>query len=430
MFQYRGQRLIFLHVMATCVGVLAHGCVQRSFNKSYRDPKSAPLVDEKSFSNALYDAARKALTVFSNTDLEAFFESFALDALRAGEQQKFVESIPYRSPLEWSLKRSWITPVWLSSVGQGSIPQGGIIVLQNNLYPEGYFRQRAASLPLKDLMSKAPWFEWNGASQTYTPRLGGAPERILKSLFELRGAGDDFELYRGADAQIEVPPASQRNPYDSGKSELKEVMYFSSPSLNTALSWARPAVWLSKVPRDELLQGVSGAQPSIYVGFEYNYPEIAFLRSKLVPVPAVLKHDRAKVLCIAKEKVQVPASGGTAQDLASSKTQTSHPFCDSSWLSAHTSGFPEPLTKIKSSKVRQDALLKSVAVPDDELPEGYIVCRLKAGTTVQYTDAFAMPKKQVWVHARQVPPEWNCPRGFASDKFYMDQEKISVDLTP
>ena len=402
------------------------GCLRRSFNVPYQDRNLSVPADSKGFSEALYDGARRSLNEFSRTDLEAFFESFSVDDLKAGEKQKFIEAIAYQCPFEFCLKRSAVSPVWLSKTGFGGIPSGGLILFRNDLFPEGYFRQRGKLLPLKDLMTRAPWFEWDASQRIYIPRKGGAPARILKSMFLLRGEGSDFELFRGAGTNLAgfVPP--DRNPYDSGGSEAMELNFFSSPSINTALSWARPAVWSSKVPRHELLEAVSGEQPLVYVGFEYNYTEIAFLRSKVSPQPIFLKNGRARVLCVSKERMTAepnPAGSGTGTSGAEFS------FCDSTWVPAHASGFPEALTKVKSATTRKDALLKLSAIPDGQLPEGHLFCKIPRGTQISYLDAVKMQGKQVWIHSRGLKPEWNCPRGFASEKFYMDEDNLSIEVT-
>jgi hypothetical protein len=380
-----------------CVSLLLplSGCLRRSFNVPYQDRSSSIPLDAQGFGDALYDGARRALNVFSKTDLESFFEGFAIDDLRAGEKQKFLENVRYNCPPEWCFKKSSVSPVWLSKTGFSGIPSGGLILFKNDLFPEGYFRQRAESLTLKDLMTRSPWFEWDSSQRIYIPRRGGAPERILKSMFSLRGTGDDFELFRGADTNVDAFVPSDRNPYESGKSEIKELMFFSSPSINTALAWANPAVWTSRIPRSELLQAVSGEQPLVYVGFEYNYPEIAFLRSKLSPKPILLKNGRARVLCVSKEKITDVPKSSVSQASASG---VGFPFCDASWQPAHASGFPEPLTKVRMAVVRKDALLKLAAVPDNQLPEGNVVCRIRRGTQIAYLYASKIQGGQVWIH--------------------------------
>jgi hypothetical protein len=415
-----GAGIVFLSLFSMA------GCLRRSFNVPYQDKRASGPADGQELTNALYEGARAAEAGFSRTDFEAFFDPFAVDLIKAGDREKFIESVNYNCPPDWCLKRSSVSPVWLSRAGFSGIPSGGLILFQNDLFPEGYFRQRADQISLKELMTGSPWFEWDASKRKFIARKGGAPERILKKMFELRGVSDDFELYRGAGIEMNNFSASDRNPYDSGKSELKEVMFFSSPSVNTALAWANPAVWSSKIPRSELLAGVAGEQPVVYVGFEYNYPEIAFLRSKLVPQPVIIRNGRARLVCVSKDKV----AGDSKSSTAARDSGMPPALCDPAWQPAHTSGFPLALSKVKTASVKSDALIKLTAVADKDLPEGNIVCRLKRGMQIQYLDAFKMPAGQVWIHSRGLKPEWNCPRSFLSDKFYLDEENVDAELTP
>lgn len=395
------------------------GCKKRLFNAGFDSERPAPVTSPEAFQNALFRSAQKAQSVFSQDDLRSFFDDESIQALRGSSIEAFWASVQMNVPLVWGLQRSQVSPVYLSRAGYGGIPRGGMILLGGDVFPEGFFRERASSLKLNHLMTGTPWFEWDRKNQAFVPRTQGGAERILNTIFDLRGSAGTITLYRGAGIEPVLAPAPDRDPYKSGESEYEQVMYFSSPSLNTALMWARPAVWSSAIPRQELLDSVRGPEPVVYVGFEYSYPEIAFLQTIKAPVPAFLKEKRAQILCLNKGKIEgradTPSAAGQFE------------FCDSRWAETHTSGFPEPIVLSQTARLRSDALLKTTPVADSDLEEGYIVCRLKAGERISYTEAYQVENDQIWIHSTGIAEAWNCPRGFASNRFYVDKNKVIID---
>jgi hypothetical protein len=401
--------------------IILTSCVKRSFHSGFDSDRSDTVVSVELFQDSFYSAAREALDRFSEEDLESFFDRESMSALRSDSKDDFWTSLQMNVPLSWGLERSAVSPVHLTRAGPSGIPRGGIVVFGGNVFPEGYFRSRASFLPLKSLMTEAPWFEWNDKSKSYTPKKSGAPEQILKTMFEFRGQHSTLTLYRGTSIADELAPTLDRDPYRSGTSEYQQVMHFSSPSVNTALVWARPAVWSSEIPRKELLDAVRMSEPVVYVGFEYGYPEIAFLNSSKVSVPIFRRENRAKILCVNEEKL--------AAQTNDNKLFQSLKKCDDRWAETFTSGFPEPIVLNKTATVRVQTLLKSVAIPDSELEEGYLVCRLNSGVKIQYVDAFPAERDQVWIHANKLEAEWGCPRGFATTRFYVDKSHVLLEPT-
>ncbi|MFZ9521693.1 MAG: hypothetical protein ACO3A4_14580 [Silvanigrellaceae bacterium] len=405
--------------------VLSGGCVKRSFNtidqaKSGGGKFNFTPLTRQQFEEALYSGVMEGLSFFTPTELKSFFDDFAIDELKGGNKKGFFQALFYESPIEWSLSRINSTPMWISRKGLSGIPEGGLVLLGRDLFPEGFFRNMADQIPLQDLMTKSPWFEWDDEMKVFRPRRGGASERILNGLFTLRGPGETFTLYRGAGMAMNLSAVPAGNPYESGQPEGKRIMFFSSPSMNTALAWANPGVWRSAVPREELLAGASGAQPTVYVGFEYNYPEIAFLPMQKLE-PALLKSGRSQLLCVSEEKMK--AMGDSAP------TQSSAKFCDPKLIAAHLSGFPDPEVEARKAVLKVSALIKMTAVPDTAVREGEITCRLKPGTEIEFHDAFAAPKGQVWIHSSGIDLDWDCPRSFTETKFYMDASKVTLSLS-
>lgn len=393
--------------------------MKRSFHSGFDSARSYAFTSVEVFEKAFYQGAISALSLWSDEDLDSFFDSESVSALRRGSESDFWESFQMNVPLQWGLERSAVSPVHLTRSGPSGIPRGGLVVFKGDVFPEGYYRSRASFLSLKSLMSEAPWFEWNETTRKYTPKKSGSSEQILSSMFQLRGSGSTFTLYRGSGVEDVIAPPLSRDPYRSGESEYQQVMYFSSPSLNTALVWSRPAVWSAEIPRQELLDAVRLTEPVVYVGFEYAYPEIAFLNSVKVSVPMFRKEKRAKIVCLNKKKAAAnPIDSSSSQNLKE---------CDSRWAETFTSGFPEPVVLTKTATTRAAALLKTVPIPDFDLEEGYLVCRLKSGAKIQYIEAFPAEKDQVWIHAGRIQEEWGCPRGFASSHFYVDQNHILLE---
>ncbi len=400
---------------------LLTSCVKRTFHSGFDSSRNGAFSSVEEFKKALYRASVSALKHFNEGQLEAFFDSESINALRRQSESEFWDSIQLNVPLQWGLERSTVSPVHLTRAGPAGIPRGGLVVFKGDVFPEGYYRSQASFLNLKGLMTEAPWFEWSRASKSFAAKKSGSPERILKSMFELRGESlSTFTLYRGSSVDDVIAPPLNRDPYKSGVSEYQQVMHFSSPSVNTALVWSRPVVWSSEIPRQELLDAVRNTEPVVYVGFEYNYPEIAFLNSVKVPVPLFRKEDRAKILCFNKNKV--------VDRSAISSLPQSVKECDTQWAETLTSGFPVPTIATKIATVRVDTLLKMVAIPDVELEEGYVVCRLKSGTQIEYTEAYSVEKNQIWLHANRIDADWGCPRGFANSHFYVDQKHIALEV--
>lgn len=423
---YSGFCLRFLIFSAgLCVfGISQSGCMRRSFNKVSHSREVYTPLTATEFEEGLFSGAREALNFFSQDELVVFFDESTVEELKASRKSSFISGLAFQFPLPWALLRSAVTPVWISRTGSGSIPDGGLVMLNRDLFPEGYYRLRSGTVPLKVLMTQMPWFEWDDGQKTYRPRRGGASERILKGLFALRGAGDSFVLYRGGGLRLNVVEPAMRNPYVSGRPESSEVMFFSSPSLNTALAWANPAVWKIDLLRAELLNSVRNAEPDVYVGFEYHYPEIAFLRTKL-SVALPLRPQKSSLLCVNRRKLSSARDVSQPADAALSTSQD----CNPKWLSAHLSGFPEAAVELKKALLKTDALLKMVAVRQDSLQEGNITCALKAGTEIEFSQAFEVQNRQLWIHSSGIDAGWGCPRSFSTTHFYIDAEKVSAVIS-
>jgi len=306
-----------------------------------------------------------------------------------------------------------------------------MVLLAKDIFPEGYYRAKSNSVLLKDLMVNAPWLEWDPNNGAYIPRKGGASEKILQTFYRMRGDSPTFTLYRGGNHPNLALPAADRNPYDSGKSEADSLYIFSSTSINTALVWSQPSVHQSAIPRDALLKAVKGTQPTVYVGFEYEYPEIAFLHTNQ-SVELFIQNQRAKLLCIEKIKYSNPNLDNAVKTEADTALRSGTPYCDEKWFRGFGSGFPSQANPVltKTAKVVADGRLKSFSIKDQDLQEGMMTCKVKAGMKINYGMAFKADNEQVRIHTDTLLDEWQCPRSIRSNIFYIDAEKMEVTLDP
>ncbi len=408
-----------------------HTSLLKNSDTSTKESSVVSTMTDERFAISLYDAAQKAKRLFSPVDFDALFGPYAQEAVTQNNPDAFAQSIRTRVPIDWAWKRSEISPTWIYSHGTGSIPNGGMVLLAKNIFPEGYYRVKAASITLPELMVNSPWLEWDGTTGTYTPRKGGASRRILEIFYRLRGESTTFDLYRGGNHPRIVLPAADRNPYQSGKPEKESLYLFSSTSINTALLWSSPSVHASTIYRNELLEAVQGSQPTVYVGFEYEYPEIAFLHTNQ-SVELFIQNNRAKLMCIEKSKYSSPNLESSLKRELDGSLRSGTLFCDEKWFRGFGSGFPSAANPVltKTATVVADGKLKLSAVKDQDFEEGMMSCKLKAGMKINYGIAFRAENDQVRIHTDTVLDEWQCPRAIRSTVLYVDSQKIDITFDP
>ena len=420
------------------VGILALNMSCRSSIplRQTSDPTAAlkgniePMTEEKFF-KALYIAAEKSQREFSPENIDAFFSAEAKQALINKDQEAFTRGISTRVPIDWAWKRSDISPVWFVQNSVGWMPSGGMVLLEKDIFPEGFYREKSKSVSLQNLMLNSPWFEWDADHEVYIPRQGGASPRILQKFYRMLGPAKTFSLYRGGDSpQLGLPEAT-RNPYQSGKPEANSLIIFSTPSINTALSWSHPSVHQSDINRNELLRATQGSQPTVYVGFEFEYPEIAFLHTSQA-VELFIKDNNSKLMCIEKSKFNDPNINENLKKEVELAIENGAEFCNEKWLRGFTSGFPSNMNPAltKTAIVKTSARWKSYPVRDDDFEEGMLSCSVKAGMKINYSMAFNAPANQVRIHANTVLEEWKCPRTVKTNIFYIDADKISATIEP
>lgn len=389
---------------------------------------STSEMTESKFNEALADGAQKALKLFDARDFDSLFGAEARKQLEKNNRENFIQWIHFRVSTDWAWRRSTISPIWLSTVDNGWLPAGGMVILSKNIFPEGYYRTYADTVPLSHLMTKTPWLEWDDASSTYIPRQGGAPQKILEIFFQLRGSGDSFTLYRGGEWANLTLPNADRDPYLTGKSEGNSLIIFSTPAVNTALVWSHPSLHRSNIPRNELLSRSQGEKPTIYVGFEFEYPEIAFLHTSTAK-ESFIAENRAELMCVKRNSYDDPDLKPELKRDIDGALRRGAKFCDTSWFPGFTSGFPSTQNPAftKYASVKQDGFFKGTPIQDKDIPEGFIPCSVTAGMTIMYSMAFKSKNNQIQMHVVPEPEAWKCPPSTKPAIMYIDADKIDVE---
>ena len=322
----------------------------------------------------------------------------------------------------------------MSTQGQSAIPEGGFVLVGKDIFPEGYYRLLGEKIPLSELMTKAPWFQWDEANKTWTAKKGGGQKRLIEFMFSSRKDDGQFTMYRGAALPSAEPTVSRTDPYASGNAAGRELWFFSSPSINTAAKWANPTILSSSMPRAELMAAATGAKPTIFVGIEYEYIEISYLHSNQGP-QLFAKDKRAKPFCFVKDKYNRENHGlnPAKENFAATKAALENAvasgvqFCDEKILVGHTSGLVKNPSYPKRATIHTAGFLKDHAYKDAEKDEFATVCPIPAGTNLEYIESAAADKEQTWLKLGAHKAEWNCPRSFRSTSVYFDTEKITVE---
>lgn len=127
-------------------------------------------------------------------------------------------------------------------------------------------------------MNWQPWYRWQADSKTLERQSAGAAKRILGHLQAMNQGSELLTLYRGAS---QVPGKYSPAAADPYQRPLKEAnLIFATPSRSGALKFASPYLLSTKIPFKELYALLEGNRPSLYVGVEFDYVELAFLVTK------------------------------------------------------------------------------------------------------------------------------------------------------
>lgn len=414
-------------------------CKSRSFNANNSQTQSAPsdpfFATENQFKKAYFESAKKSLSIFSAEDLSQFFSPDQIDALKKNQFENFYLFL--QVPFSWAVEHGSFENVWLSLNGGGSIPTGGLILINRDLFPEGYYRGVGSKVPLSDLMTKAPWFAWDATRKSWEPRKEGSQKRLLEFFSAAHKDDETLTLYRGATLPSAATSLAPLDPYASGKPQAGQLWFFASPSINTAISGASPSVLKADFTKSELLSAATGPKPTMYVGIEYDSLEFAFLQSNTEP-QLFAKGGRAKPYCIVEGKYKDENHGLTpgTKDFAVITTalekavEAGTPFCDSKIISGFISGLTDNPVFAKTAWFKKAGLVKSFPFPDSEKQEGVIVCSVPEETSFEFVESASASQGQTWMRLASLPRDFGCPNAFRSKNIYVDSEKIVIGEMP
>lgn len=278
-------------------------CKQRTFSNNKSGgaddpdaPRTCPFkLDENApyttgeFKQKLVEAFHKAVKSGSlkEENLRDFLFADEVQATLKGKLEIAVDDCTLTRTINESLtKPSYF--YWLT--GNGRTTEGGMALYKGTVYAEGFYRCRAAGIPssifprraytLKELMTQQPWFEWNNDTRTFSAQVGSPAARITQAIQEDQGS-KAITLHRGTNTAFSSKEKALATANNFRFGELGGI--FTTPSYEAAKIWANPVVLSAKINPADFLKSATvanpdkGNVPSIYVGIEYGYPEIAFL---------------------------------------------------------------------------------------------------------------------------------------------------------
>ena len=308
-------------------------------------------ADFTSAAGESFAAVLSSLPPSYDSALKYFLDPEQLQQLRSTGQSNFANK------LSQNVAVSQLQPVPLYNKAKSG--DGGIVIFQGSVFPEGYFRQHigdpaflnaCGGVATVKLISRQPWFQWNGNSWIF--KTSGAQEALLGH------SSGSQQLYRGTtilewallrsyqllaqnslteDQQKELGNAlralpkitdlganfhsflvnisSQTETLLQAKSEervefaekifnaylqtlstLRKDAIFLTPNQRIAQAWVKSALIKYTLSQEELRHLL--ATKAIYVGVEYEYVEVAvpvreslllyFSKAQLIPKSSYL----------------------------------------------------------------------------------------------------------------------------------------------
>lgn len=170
----------------------------------------------------------------------------------------------------------------------------GFVLFRGDVFQEGYFRRSRVHGSPDDtkpatakLSADQPWLQWDRDGRTFVLRTSGAQARILAGLPDrvtiYRGAGAaEAELVAKASslARRALPGHHARRMHLAAQYQrliaAPRDSVFTSVAEDVARGWARPALLSAELPRSALVE--LSRRGELYVGFEYEHAELAFVR--------------------------------------------------------------------------------------------------------------------------------------------------------
>jgi hypothetical protein len=215
-------------------------------------------------------------------------------AVRRGEHPLLSEVSP--AALERGLTGEASRPSFVHMLSMnGRTAWGGMALLRNDVFPEGFYRTRASSSVAPHSLDKAqysgkdfallfeqPYFRWNGQSHDF--HLGDKDDNANTRLIDhlVAQSGPQVDLWRGTQAAYdsvdEILTVGDDGRYRAGAmstfgDDFGSVM--TTPDRTAAEGWASPVLLRFSFAADELK--AMAREGLLYAGIEYEYLEIALL---------------------------------------------------------------------------------------------------------------------------------------------------------
>ncbi|MEN9808822.1 MAG: hypothetical protein RLZZ488_389 [Pseudomonadota bacterium] len=296
-------RIIPATVIVASLLFATSACKQRTFsnNKSggVVNPDAPQVCTEKLDKDAPYSAGefkKKLVEAFHKAvksgnlreeNLRDFLFADEVEAALKGQLEISIDDCALTRTINESLtKPSYF--YWLS--GNGRTTEGGMTLYKGTVYAEGFYRCRAAGVTsaifprraynLKELMTQQPWLEWNKETRSFNARVGSPVARIVQAIQEDQG-NNSITLHRGTNTVYSAKEKALATANSFRFGDFGGI--FTTPSYEAAKGWANPVVLSAKIDPGDFIKAATTANPdkgdvpSIYVGIEYSYPEIAFL---------------------------------------------------------------------------------------------------------------------------------------------------------
>lgn len=306
----------------------AQGCKSRQFNDSAAKRIAIDNPDNRQCNDALdrdapYDAKTlsKALAEGLNAASKAgwkeedfkdlLIDSDALSASKGQLQPLYFDPCYTHAEINMSSRK----PVVVQPLNAGGrMTFGGITLFKGHVFAEGFYRNRREGITspslfarskydVASLMTRQPFLAWDAKQKKFIPAMGKAPA-VLADILMSQTGDPTLNLYRGTNVKYAQPKnalATLNNfpfgPFGS---------LFTTNRYDAALNWSNPIVLKSTLNKRAFFDAATkadpafGGVPSVYLGIEFDYVEIAFLYKP--GTQSNLFFDNLKGICVVKAR--------------------------------------------------------------------------------------------------------------------------------
>jgi hypothetical protein len=237
---------------------------------------------------AIDDELARAFGPATDSELELFMADFSSKHVRDPATLKIPNKYASAngeilgiSPEQWAEAENGV--VMLRN--KYSESQGGTAVVGQDLYVEGFFRQKRVMGagpwgPVARDIADQPWLRWTGKNFVFEKT--GADRALLEKIAS-RNRTSTLKLYRGTGPEwdelvaLMKDPAGLRAKVETLTTTNRQLLFFSQ-DLQVATAWASREggkVVSVEIPFDSLRKLVD--KKALFIGIEYNTPEFAFI---------------------------------------------------------------------------------------------------------------------------------------------------------